>query len=350
MMGQVTLTIDGTAVTVDSNKTILEAALENGIYIPHLCYYPDLSSVGVCRLCMVDIRGRRPTIACKTPVEPGLVVTTETPEIAAIRKVAAELLIVNHDADCLACPKDSDCKLQEVARYVGVTEERLRRLRQGTRTRTPDTSNPFFVRDPNRCVYCGICVRACEEINGVSAIDFTFRGYDMEISAFGGKPILDSTCESCGECVVRCPTGALVPVTTQKPARKVKSICNYCGVGCSLYLGVRGNEIVNVDGDPNGPSNHGRLCVKGRFGWEFVGHADRLKKPLIRKDGELVEAEWDEALDLVASRFSEIKAAHGGDALAVLASAKCTNEENYVIQKFTRAVLGTNNVDHCARL
>ena len=349
-MAAVTLTIDGLAVTVDAGKSVLEAALENGIYIPHLCYCPDLTPVGVCRLCMVDIKGRRASIACKTLVESGMVVKTDTPEISLIRRIAVELLLINHEAECLTCPKDSECKLQEVAHYAGVTEERLKRLRQGTRARELDTSNPFFVRNPNRCVYCGICVRACEEINGVSAIDFAFRGYDMEISTFAGKQILDSACESCGECVVRCPTGALAPVTTQKPARKVKSICNYCGVGCSLYLGVRGNEIVNVDGDPNGPSNHGRLCVKGRFGWEFVGHADRLKKPLIRKDGELVEAEWDEALDLVASRFSEIKAAHGGDALAVLASAKCTNEENYVIQKFTRAVLGTNNVDHCARL
>ena len=349
-MDKVTLTIDGLTVTVDRGKTVLEAALENGIYIPHLCYYPDLSPVGVCRLCMVEIEGRRASVACKTPVEPGMVVTTDSPEISLIRKVAAELLIVNHDADCLSCPKDGDCKLQEVARYVGVTEERLSRLRPGDMTRPVDTSNPFFLRDPNRCVYCGICVRTCEEINGVAAIDFAFRGYDTAISTFGNKPILESTCESCGECVIRCPTGALIPVKSQKPGREVKSICNYCGVGCSLYLGVRGNEIVNVDGDPNGPSNHGRLCVKGRYGWEFVNHPDRLTKPLIRKDGELVESEWDEALDLVASKFSEIKAAHGGNAMAVLASAKCSNEENYVFQKFTRAVLGTNNVDHCARL
>lgn len=349
-MDKVTLTIDGLTVTVDRGKTVLEAALENGIYVPHLCYYPDLSPVGVCRLCMVEIEGRRASVACMTPVEPGMVVATDSPEISLIRKVAAELLIVNHDADCLTCPKDADCRLQEVARYVGVTEERLSRLRPGDMTGPKDTSNPFFLRDPNRCVYCGICVRTCEEINGVAAIDFAFRGYDTAISTFGNKPILESTCESCGECVVRCPTGALIPVKSQKPGREVKSICNYCGVGCSLYLGVRGNEIVNVDGDPNGPSNHGRLCVKGRYGWEFVNHPDRLTRPLIRKDGELIESEWDEALDLVASRFSEIKATHGGNAMAVLASAKCSNEENYVFQKFTRAVLGTNSVDHCARL
>ncbi len=349
-MDKVSLTIDGLPITVDKGKTVLEAALENGIYIPHLCFHPDLSSVGACRLCMVDIKGRRPTVACKTPVEPGMVVTTDNAELRLIRQVAAELLIANHDADCLACPKDSNCKLQEVAHYVGVTEERLARLRRGNRSRPLDTSNPFFVRNPNRCIYCGICIRTCEEINGVAAIDFAFRGYDLAISTFGDKPIRESSCESCGECVVRCPTGALVPIHTQKPAREVKTVCNYCGVGCSLFLGVRGNEIVNVDGDPNAPANHGRLCVKGRYGWEFVGHPERLKKPLVRKDGELMEVEWDEALDLVAAKFAEIKARYGGQSMAVLASAKCTNEENYVIQKFARAVLGTNNVDHCARL
>jgi formate dehydrogenase (NADP+) alpha subunit len=349
-MEKVTLTIDGVTVSVERGTTVLEAALANGIYIPHLCYHPDLTTVGACRLCMVEIKGRALTIACKVPVEPEMVVRTESPEINMIRRVAAELLIVNHHADCLSCPADSECKLQEVARYIGIDEERLNRLRQPTRTMPLDTSNPFFLRDPNRCVFCGICVRTCEEINGVAAIDFAFRGYDMAISTMSNKPILESTCESCGECVVRCPTAALTARNSQKPAREVKTICNYCGVGCSLYLGVRGNAIVNVDGDPKGQANHGRLCVKGRFGWDFVNHPERLTKPLIRKDGTLVEAEWDEALDLVARRFSEAKQQHGGNATAVLASAKCTDEENYVIQKFARAVLGTNNVDHCARL
>ncbi len=301
-MGQVTLTIDGTAVTVDSNKTILEAALENGIYIPHLCYYPDLSSVGVCRLCVVDIRGRRPAIACKTPVEPGLVVTTETPEIAAIRKVAVELLIVNHDADCLACPKDSDCKLQEVARYVGVTEERLRRLRQGTRTRTPDTSNPFFVRDPNRCVYCEsacVPVRKSWGFRDRFHISWVRHGDQCVRRQADSRLDLRVVWGVCSQM----SNGSAGAGHDAEARPQGKKRLQYCGVGCSLYLGVRGNEIVNVDGDPNGLSNHGRLCVKGRYGWDFVGHRDRLKKPLIRKDGELVEAEWDEALDLVASRF-----------------------------------------------
>ena len=197
---------------------------------------------------------------------------------------------------------------------------------------------------------CGICVRTCEEINGSCAIDFAFRGYDTVIGTFGNKPITESKCESCGECVVRCPVGALVPKKARKPAREVTSVCTYCGVGCSLRLGVRGNAIVNVDGDRDGPANHGWLCVKGRYGWDFVNHQDRLTKPLIRKDDAFVEATWDEALDFVAGRLSEIKRTAGDDALAVLASAKCTNEENYVIQKFARAVLGTRHIDHCARL
>jgi predicted molibdopterin-dependent oxidoreductase YjgC len=349
-MDQVALKIDGLDINAAEGTTVLEAALENGIYIPHLCYHPDLTTVGVCRLCMVEIRGRGLTIACKVPVEEGMVVKTDSPEIAAIRRVAAELLIINHHADCLSCPRDADCELQEVARYIGISQDRLDRLRRSTRSLPLDTSNPFFDRDPNRCVLCGICIRTCAEINGACAIDFAFRGYDTVVSTFGNKPIVDSKCESCGECVVRCPVGALVPKKAQQPAFEVRSICNYCGVGCSLRLGVRGNVIVNVDGDRDGPTNHGWLCVKGRYGWDFVNHRERLTKPLIRKDGAFVEASWDEALDLVAGRLGEIKRTAGSDALAVLASAKCTNEENYALQKFARAALGTRHIDHCARL
>lgn len=349
-MDQVTLTIDGVSVRTSKGKTILEAALENGIYIPHLCFHPDLSTVGVCRLCMVEVKGRGLTIACKAPAEEGASVITESPEIGAIRRVAVELLIVNHDADCLACGRDGDCKLQEVARYVNVSRERVDRLRRADRTWPMDTSNPFFDRDPNKCIVCGICIRTCDEINGASAIDFAFRGFDTAISTFGNKPIVDSKCESCGECVVRCPVGALVKKSSTKPAREVRTVCNYCGCGCSLDLGVRGNTIVNVKGAPDGPSNHGRLCVKGRYGWDFVGHADRLTRPLVRRDGELIESTWEEALDLVASRLNEIKQQSGSEAIALLASAKCTNEENYVFQKFARGVLGTRHLDHCARL
>ena len=345
-MKQVTFTIDGLEVAAAEGKTILEAALENGIYIPHLCHDPDLKPVGVCRLCMVEIAGRGLTISCKTPVEAGLTVRTETSEIDTIRKVALELLIVNHDADCLSCARNTQCKLQEVANYVGVDEEELKKLRRPTGRRPIDDSNPFFYRDPNRCILCGICVRACDEIRGVGAIDYGFRGYATTIATFGNKPLVESRCESCGECVAHCPVGALVPKNAQRPTREVKTVCTYCGVGCGLYLGVKGEAVVDVRGDRDNPVNRGSLCVKGRFGYTFVNHPERLTAPLIRRDGKLVEATWDEALDLVAAKLAQYK----GEQFGALTSARCTNEENYLLQKFTRAVMGTQNIDHCARL
>jgi len=345
-MDKITLTIDDLQITAGKGMTVLEAALENDIYIPHLCYHPDLEPVGVCRLCMVEIEGRGLTISCRAPVEQGLVVKTESPEIDMVRRVAVELLIVNHHADCLACTENNQCELQRLAAYVGIRSERLERLRRPEGTVPIDTSNPFFDRDPNKCVLCGICVRTCEELQGVSAIDFAFRGCNTTIGTFGSRPITESPCESCGECVIRCPVGALRPKNFQQPSREVKTTCPYCGVGCGVYLGIRGSRIVSSRGDTGNVVNKGSLCVKGRFGYEFVNHPDRLTTPLIKRDGKFVEATWDEALELVANKFSQYK----GEKFAALSSAKCTNEDNYVVQKFTRAVMGTNNVDHCARL
>ncbi|MFC1623986.1 formate dehydrogenase subunit alpha [Candidatus Omnitrophota bacterium] len=340
------VTIDDKEIKLKEGATILEAALQNNIYIPHLCYCPDLKPVGACRLCMVEISGKGLMTSCNTPVEKGMAIKTESPEISKIRRTAVELFIVNHHADCLSCVKNTQCKLQDIATYIGVEEGRLKRLRATTKTIPIDTSNPFFDREPDRCVLCGICVRTCEEIQGVSAIDFAFRGYDTTISTFGNKPLLESRCESCGECVVRCPVGALRPKAYQKPSREVKSVCTYCGVGCGIYLGVRGNSIVSVRGNTDSPANEGRLCVKGRFGYDFINHPDRLRTPLIKKNGKFSEATWEEALELIAKKFSLYKK----EQFAAIASARCTNEENYLVQKFTRAVMGTNNVDHCARL
>jgi len=346
MPDEVNLTIDGTTVRAAAGSTVLEAALAAGIYIPHLCHHPDLKPVGVCRLCMVEIAGRGMTLSCMAPAEPGMVVRTETPEVDKVRRVAAELLIVNHQADCLACAKNNRCDLQRIAAYVGIDADRLARLRRPEKTLPVDHSNPFFDYDPNQCVLCGICVRTCDEIVGVNALDFAFRGSATMVGTFGNQPFVESRCVSCGECVVRCPVASLVPKEWQQPSREVKTVCAYCGVGCSIYLGVRGNRIVGVRGDRQSPVNHGRLCVKGRFGQEYVGHPDRLTTPLVRKNGELVRATWDEALDLIAARLGQYR----GEAFAAMASAKCTNEENYLLQKFTRQVMGTNNVDHCARL
>ncbi|MBE0480938.1 MAG: formate dehydrogenase subunit alpha [Dehalococcoidia bacterium] len=360
----IALTINGKKVEAPAGVSVLEAALGAGVYIPTLCNDPDLKPYGACRLCIVEIDGMRGLVtACTTKAVDGMVVHTETPKVNQSRLMTIELIMANHHGECLTCARNQACDLQTVARYIGIDDDHFKRMRKGTRVLPIDRSHPAFDRDPNKCILCAKCVRACHEVVCVGAIDLAYRGYDARVSTFGDKPISDSICKSCGECVDRCPTGALLPKKAVLPTHEVKTICPYCGVGCALYLGIRGNEIVSVRGDKESPVNQGGLCVKGRFGFDFVHHADRLTKPLIRKEGRgkdvktngnlrdvFREATWDEALELVAGKLTAIKERSGPDSVGVLSSAKCTNEENYLVQKFARAVLGTNNVDHCARL
>ena len=235
-MSDIRLTIDGAEFKAPAGSTILEAALANGIYIPHLCHHPDLEPTGVCRVCVVEAEGRGLVLACMTGAEDGMVVRTEGTEVDMVRRVSTELMIVNHHADCLACSQNDRCELQRVASYIGITPERLERLRKPAEPPPVDSSNPFFDFIPSRCILCGICVRTCREIEGVAAIDFAFRGIDTVVSTFGNKPWVESVCESCGECVVRCPVGALVPKRFKQAAREVKTTCTYCGVGCGIEL------------------------------------------------------------------------------------------------------------------
>ncbi len=369
-MEKITLTINGQKVEATRGMTVLEAARSAGIYIPTLCYFPDLEPYGGCRLCVVEIDKVRglPT-SCTTPATDGMTVTTESEAINNVRRTALQLLLANHPCDCLechrrercspydiclrhvavtdrcvTCPANEQCELQEVVDYLGV-----HRIELGWKTGAfpVDTSNPFFDLNRNRCILCARCVRACTEITGVGAIDMAYRGYSMKVATFGDKPLMESICRSCGECMVRCPVGALAPKETQRPKQEVQTVCPYCGVGCQMYLGIRDNRIVSVRGDEKGVANKGRLCVKGRFGIaEFVHHPERLTTPLIKRNGHFEEASWEEALDLVATKLGS----YDKDQIAVISSAKSTNEDNYVMQKFTRAVLGTNNIDHCARL
>ncbi len=343
MTGTIKFKIDGEWVEASPGMTILEAALANGIYIPHLCFSDVTEPFGGCRLCLVESEGRL-VIACENPAEEGMNIVSESGRINRIRRNTVSLIITNHSRDCLTCRKSGDCKLQEVASYLDVSEDDLERLRMDLKDVPPDDSNPFFIRDHDKCVLCGICVRVCEYV-GAEAIDFAYRGHDTKIAAFLDRDIMDSPCVSCGECVEACPVGALSP-RTEKPSSEVKTVCPYCGAGCEIHLGVRGGRVVSARGVRESPVNRGNLCVKGRFGLKFVNSPERLKKPLMKVDGRFVEVEWDEAIKFIAERLSE----YGGSEFAAVASAKCTNEENYLLQKFTRAVIGSGNIDHCARL
>jgi len=347
-MKTISLQVNEKTVRVPEGATVLDAARQVHVYIPTLCHDDSLEPYGGCRLCTVEIEGMKglPT-ACTTMATDGMVVRTDTERVNHARRMTCELLIADHPTDCLTCSSNQQCELQKIAAHLGITETRLRR-----EPRQPeiDDSNPFFTRDQSKCVLCGRCVRVCHTVRGVGAIDFAYRGYDSQVLPFGGL-IGDSTCESCGQCVAVCPVGALsAKKETLPPSRQVITICPYCGCGCGMLLGVRQNRIVRVAGEVDNPASHGQLCVKGRFGLDFVDSSDRLTRPLIKREGQFEPATWDEALDLVASKLAAVKEQYGPDAIAGLSSAKCTNEENYLFQKFIRAVIGTNNVDHCARL
>ncbi len=355
------VTIDGKTIDVPEGTTVLVAARSAGITIPTLCYHPKLKPFGGCRLCLVEIKGiPRPVTSCTTPVSDGMEVLTSTPRIEGLRRTILELILSDHPNDCMVCERAGDCTLQELAYFYGLRENRF----EGERRRyTKRDGNPFIERDLEKCILCGRCVKVCDEVQGVGAIDFGYRGFNSKICTPFEK---DLNCEFCGQCIAVCPTGALTGKQwafkgRQKDVKEVDTVCTFCGTGCNITLHLRRNEIIRVTSKES-TWNEGWLCVKGRFGYRFVNSPDRLSKPLIRikdkKDFTLEdeprsafrEASWDEALDLIASRLRDIKVKHGPDSIGGLSSARCTNEENYLFQKFMRAVIGTNNVDHCARL
>ena len=348
-MPKISLTIDNREVVVEEGTTIFQAAKNAGIEIPHLCYQEDMSPASACRLCVVEVEGTKNLVAsCSYPVANNMVVRTNTERVAKARRLVLELLLSDHPYDCMTCEKSGACDLEKYAYELGVPATRF----QGEKHAYPlDETHPFFVRDYNKCILCERCVTACNEVQFIEAINLAHRGFATKVAAPFDRPLLESTCISCGQCVAVCPVGALVEKTRRFQGRewefkKVPTTCPYCGVGCTIELNVKDNRIVRVTSPIDSVVNQGRLCVKGKFGFEYVHSPERLTAPLIREKGEFREASWEEALSLIASRLANYKK----DEVAVISSAKCTNEDNYVIQKFARAVLGTNNVDHCARL
>jgi len=346
------LTIDGRVVQVSPGASVLEAARMAGVSIPTLCHHPALPADGSCRLCLVGVDGRHGLhAACVLPATDGLMVNTETPEVQAERRNVLRLLLGRYRRG----KGGGDNELLTLAARYGIPTPPT----PWAEAPGVDASNPFIVVDRGACIHCWRCVRACDLLNGVAAIGVFGRGVDAQIGFGLGGPMQESTCEFCGMCEAVCPTDALT-VAGAPPldpaASTVSTVCSYCGVGCRLNLHVARGRIVSTSPDWQAPANHGLLCVKGRFGWPYVHHPDRLRRPLVRRallDGEgsdLVETDWDTALDLVARTLVRIAGAHGPDALGFLASAKCSNEEHYLIQKLARQGFGTNNVDHCARL
>ncbi|RKX89184.1 MAG: formate dehydrogenase subunit alpha [Spirochaetes bacterium] len=357
-MKNIELTIDGKIVSVEQGKSVLDAALENGVDIPHICYDPRLTPTGSCRLCLVEIEGQRGLqTSCSRIAEEGMVVSTETKEIAKSRKSTLELMISEHRMVCATCDADGDCLLQDYAYRYHVNEDRFPKIKPKVKVPNFTNYHKAIQYDPTKCVRCMRCVKICEEVQGANAITLRERAGQVLVTTAFNTDLRDSSCESCGQCVGVCPVGAM----TNKPAvklgkvkdlEKVLTTCVYCGVGCQLELNVdrKNNRLVKVTSTPGIIPNDGNTCVKGRFGMDFIGSPERLTHPLIKENGEFRKASWDEALSLVVSKLSSLKAEFGPDALASFSSAKTTNEDNYVMQRFTRAVLGTNNIDHCARL
>lgn len=374
----VTLSIDGRQVSVPRGTTVLRAALQAGIYIPHLCDFKDLAPYAGCRMCLVDIEKMRGVdTSCTIQAREGMVVRTDTPAIREYQRSVLEVILSDHPdrcftcnryerceplgicqrddlvlERCLTCAKNRQCELQRVSDFLGLRQQRFENPR---RVVVPERSNPFIEVSSDHCILCTRCTRVCDEIIGASAIDLSRRGRDAKISVQFKKELTESPCIYCGACAEICPTGALVKTDVaygRTAEATVPSVCAHCGLGCGMFYNLRhganGDRIVNVSGDWEDPASGGYTCVRGTFGYEFVASRDRLTTPLVKEHGEYFEATWDEALDLAAKKLAEARSNHGGSAVAVLGSGKTTNEEAYLLGKLARAVLGTNNLDHSA--
>ncbi|KCB51657.1 formate dehydrogenase subunit alpha [Bordetella hinzii] len=352
----VTLTIDGQAISVPEGTSVMRAAAEAGINIPKLCATDSLEPFGSCRLCLVQIEGRRGYPAsCTTPAEEGMVVLTETPRLHDLRRGVMELYISDHPLDCLTCPANGDCELQDMAGVVGLRNVRYGQTGANHLQAAKDESNPYFSYDPSKCIVCNRCVRACEETQGTFALTISGKGFASRVSPGQDQPFMESECVSCGACVQACPTATLQEKTVimmGQAEHAVITTCAYCGVGCGFKAEMKGQEVVRMVPWKDGQANRGHSCVKGRFAWGYTTHRERVLKPMIRKriTDPWQEVSWDEAIQYAASEFRRIQARHGRDAVGGITSSRCTNEETWLVQKLVRAAFNTNNVDTCARV
>ncbi|MGE3968020.1 MAG: formate dehydrogenase subunit alpha [Dongiaceae bacterium] len=352
----VTLEIDGQPVDVPAGTSVMRAAAEIGFSIPKLCATDNLEAFGSCRLCLVEIEGRRGTPAsCTTLVEPGMKVKTQSPKLATLRRNVMELYISDHPLDCLTCSANGNCELQDMAGVVGLREVRYGYDGANHLSDAKDESNPYFTFDPTKCIVCSRCVRACEEVQGTFALTVDGRGFASVIAAGADEGFLESECVSCGACVQACPTATLMEksvIEAGQAEHSVVTTCAYCGVGCAFKAEMKGTEVVRMMPYKDGKANHGHSCVKGRFAWGYATHKDRITKPMIRAkiSDPWREVTWKEAIDHAANEFRRIQKTYGRGSIGGITSSRCTNEETFLVQKLVRAGFGNNNVDTCARV
>ncbi len=350
-MEAITIVLNGIEVSGFPGTTILELARESGVYIPTLCDDPNLAPVGACRLCLVeDERNGALLASCVAPIAPGMAIKTNSPRVVEHRRRILKLILASHPDACLVCDKGNRCQLRRLAAEMGIGLVEYPKIPQ------PDVIeelNPFIERDLSKCIMCGKCIRADQELVVEGAIDYINRGAAVRPATLNDTPLEKSECTFCGTCVAICPTGAIMEkerLYSGTAPLNVRTICPYCGCGCTLLLGVQNDKVVYSRPPPDGPVNHGTLCVRGSYGYDFIYSPERLKAPLIKTNNGFQAATWEEALAHVAAEFNRIKKTHGADALAVFGSTRCTNEENYLLQRFARGMLGTNNVDNGSRL
>jgi formate dehydrogenase major subunit len=352
----VTLTVDGIPVTVPAGSSVMHAAMSAGVQVPKLCATDTLEAFGSCRLCVVEIEGRRGYPAsCTTPAEAGMSVHTQSGKLRDLRRNVMELYISDHPLDCLTCSANGHCELQEQAGAVGLRDVRYGYEGANHLGQAKDESNPYFTFEPSKCIECSRCIRACDEVQGTLALTLEGRGFATKVSPGMMESFLDSECVSCGACVQACPTATLTEssvIALGQPKRSVTTTCAYCGVGCSFNAELNGDQLVRLVPNKDGHANHGHSCVKGRFAFGYTTHPDRITKPMIRKKhtDPWREVSWEEAIGYAASEFRRIQAEHGRGSVGAITSSRCTNEEVFVMQKLVRAAFGNNNVDTCARV